>query len=339
MESNILLKLKLKKMKQKLKKGIKYFFILAFVAILGLLSYVSFALPDVGDAENLTVEITPNRVERGKYLANSVNICMDCHSTRDWNKFSGPPIEGTAGQGGEEFNQKFGFPGRFYAKNITPFALKDWTDGEILKAISEGVSKDGTALFPIMPHPNYGKMDREDLYSIIAYIRTLKPIENIVPKSDPDFPMNFIINTIPQKAKFSKRPEPNNRLAYGAYLLNAASCNDCHTKKEKGTPIAGMELAGNFEFPLPKGGIVRSANITPDIETGIGTWTEEMFLQKFKIFQDSTYHIPEVLDNDFNTIMPWTMYSTMKDDDIKAIYAYLRTVKPIRNKVEKFSKN
>lgn len=326
-------------MKQKLKKGIKYFFLLAIVAILGLLSYVSFALPDVGDAENISIEITSNRIERGKYLANSVIACMDCHSTRDWSKFAGPPIEGTTGKGGEEFSQRFGFPGKFYSKNITPFGLKDWTDGEILKAISEGVSKDGTALFPIMPHPNYGKMDRADLYSIIAYLRTLKPIENIVPKSESDFPMNFIINTIPQKATYSKIPDSGNRVAYGAYLFNAASCGDCHTKKEMGTPVAGMELAGGFEFPLPKGGTVRSANITQDIETGIGKWTEEMFLQKFKTYQDSTYRLPEVKDHEFNTTMPWTMYATMKDEDLKAIYSYLLTAKPIRNEVEKFSKD
>jgi hypothetical protein len=66
-----------------------------------------------------------------------------------------------------------------------------------------------------MPHPNYGKLDREDLYSIIAYIRTLKPIENEVSPSVPDFPMNFILNTIPQKATYSQRPDTSNVLAYG----------------------------------------------------------------------------------------------------------------------------
>ena len=326
-------------MKQKLKSGIKYLTITVVLIVVGLLSYVSFALPDVGDTESITIELTPSRVERGKYLANSVSACMDCHSTRDWSQFAGPPIAGTTGKGGEEFNQKFGFPGQFYAKNITPFALKDWTDGEILRAISAGVSKDGTALFPLMPHPNYGKMDKEDLYSIIAYLRTLKPIEHIIPRSKPDFPMNFIINTIPQKPQFSKIPDQGNPAAYGAYLFNAAACADCHTKAEKGAPIVGMELAGGFEFPLPKGGIVRSANITQDNETGIGTWTEELFMQKFKIYQDSSYRSPEIKDGEFNTVMPWTMYSTMKEEDLKAIYAYLRTVKPISNRVERFNKN
>lgn len=323
-------------MKQKIKTSIKYLILVLIIGIVGLLSYVSFALPDAGEPEIIKVELSPERIERGRYLANSVNICMDCHSLRDWNKFAGPIIKGTFGRGGEEFNQKMGFPGKFYAKNITPFALKSWTDGEILRAISSGVNKDGKALFPLMPHPNYGKLDREDLYSIIAYIRTLEPIENIVPESEPDFPMNFIVNTIPKKAQFTKIPDPNNQVAYGAYILNAAACNNCHTKKDKGEPVPGMELAGGFEFPLPTG-IVRSANITPDKESGIGTWTEEAFLSRFKFYADSSYKPADIKKGDFNSIMPWMMYSTMKNEDLKAIYAYLRTTKPIKNTVVKFS--
>lgn len=324
-------------MKRKFWAGAKIVVLVIITGVIGLLAYVNFALPDVGDPETLKVEITPERLERGKYLAGSVSSCMDCHSERDWTKFAGPPREGTFGKGGEEFSQKLGFPGKYYAKNITPAGIGDWTDGEILRAISSGVNKDGHALFPIMPHPNYGKMDREDLYSVIAYLRTLQPIENQVPDSESDFPMNFIINTIPAKAEYSKKPDVNDQVAYGAYLFNAAACGDCHTRKEQGTPVAGMELAGGFEFPLPSGGTVRSANITPDKETGLGNWTEEMFLQRFKVYADSSYKSPVIKKGDFNTVMPWTMFATMKSDDIKAIYAYLKTVKPIKNDVTRFS--
>lgn len=324
-------------MKKHVKKGIKYFILLIVIGITGLLSYVSFALPDVGDPENIRIELTPERIERGKYLANSVALCMDCHSKRDWTKLAGPLVEGTFGQGGQEFNQEFGLPGKFYSKNITPFALKNWTDGEILRAISTGVNKDGKALFPLMPHPVYGKSDKEDLYSIIAYIRTLEPIENLVPQSKPDFPMNFIINTIPQKAQFSQIPDRSNLAAYGAYIFNLADCSGCHTKREEGNPVPGMELAGGDEFNMPGGGVVRSANITPDKETGIGDWNEEVFVNRFKIYADSTYQPADVKPGDFNTVMPWLMFGTMKQEDLKAIYAYLRTVKPVNNKVTKFS--
>ena len=155
-------------------------------------------------------------------------------------------VEGTHGKGGQEFSQKFGFPGIFYAKNITPFALKNWTDGEILRAIASGVNKDGEALFPVMPHANYGKMAREDLFSIIAYIRSLSPIENRVPSSEPDFPMSLIINTIPKKADYTKIPDKDDEIAYGAYMFNAATCAECHTRQKNGQPVEGMELARRF---------------------------------------------------------------------------------------------
>jgi mono/diheme cytochrome c family protein len=311
--------------------------VLFLVVIAGLL-FVRFALPNVGEPEYLKVDATPERIARGAYLANSVAVCVDCHSQRDWSKYSGPLVSGTVGKGGEVFDQSIGFPGRFYAKNITPYGIGKWTDGEILRAITSGVSKDGSALFPVMPHPNYGKMDKEDIISIIAYLRTIKPIENDVPESKVDFPMNFILNTIPKRANFFKIPDSKNTVAYGAYLFNAAACFECHTKKEKGTPVVGMELAGGFEFPLPTGGIVRSANITPDKKTGLGNWTEEQFVSRFKIFGDSTFVPLNVKKGDGNTAMPWTMYGKMKTEDLKAIYAYIRTVKPIENKVVKFSK-
>ncbi|SHG78042.1 Cytochrome c [Flavobacterium fluvii] len=320
-----------------MKKILKWGLLAIILCIAGLLLFVSFALPNVGEPEYLKIEKTKERLVRGEYLANNVSVCMDCHSTRDWSKFSGPLTPGTLGKGGEVFDQKFGFPGEFYARNITPSGIGDWSDGEILRAISSGVDKNGRALFPIMPHPNLGKMDREDLYSIIVYVRSLKPIANKTPDSKPDFPMNFIINTIPKKAEFSHKPSEKDVVNYGAYLFNAASCIECHTKQEKGAKIEGMELAGGFEFIMPSGGIARSANITPDHETGIGKWTEQMFVDKFKSYTDSTYVPNKVGKGNFNTVMPWTMYGKMKKEDLKAIYAYLKTVKPIKNTVVKFS--
>lgn len=321
-----------------MKKIIKGVLLFLFVGVVSLLVYVKFALPNVGEPEYLYVKPTLVRLERGKYLANHVCVCVDCHSTRNWNQFSGPLVEGTLGKGGEVFDQRFGFPGSFYSKNITPFGIGDWTDGEILRAITTGVSKNGNALFPIMPHPHFGKMDKEDLVSIIVYLRSLKPIENSVAESKADFPMNFIINTIPKKATFSKKPKESDVIAYGGYLFNAASCSECHSKQDKGKPIVGMELAGGFEFPMVTGGISRSANITQDITTGIGKWTEDDFVKRFKSYTDASY-VPNVVSKgNFNTVMPWTMYGNMKVQDLKAIYAYLKTIKPIHNSVEKFSK-
>jgi mono/diheme cytochrome c family protein len=322
---------------KKLFKILLFIFSGIFLLLIGALTYMKIALPDVGPAPEMKVDMSQERIERGKYLANYVSVCMDCHSGRNWNKFAGPMIEGTLGGGGEEFSQKFGFPGRFYAQNISPVGLGNWTDGEIFRAITSGVSKNGKALFPVMPHPAYGKMDEEDIKCIIAYLRTLKPVGKQAPESKADFPMNFIINTIPQKPNFHKIPDTTDQVAYGKYIYTASACTDCHTKQDKGSKIEGMEDAGGFEFPLPYGGTVRSANITPDKETGIGNWTEEQFVKRFKAYSDSAARNMIVQAGRFNTTMPWTMYAGMKEGDLKALYAYLKTIPPVKNKVVLFS--
>jgi mono/diheme cytochrome c family protein len=321
-------------MKNKFVKVLVYLLLLVVILVGGLLGYVKTMLPNVGPPPDLTVEITPEKVERGKYLANHVSVCMDCHSARDWSIFSGPLVPGTLGKGGEIFDEKLGFPGRFVAPNITPYGLKNWTDGELFRAITCGVNKDGRALFPIMPHPNFGKMDESDIHAIIAYIRSLAPIENNPEASVANFPMNFIINTIPKPASFNKLPEKSNQIAYGKYLVNAASCNDCHTKQEKGK-FVGEPFAGGFEFKFPDGTVVSSMNITPD-PTGIGSWDKATFISRFKMYTDSGYVPQKVKDGEFKTVMPWSMYAGMSTEDLEAIFAYLKTLKPVNNTVERF---
>jgi hypothetical protein len=323
-----------------MKKIFKIFGIILAIIIVGisaLLTYVKTALPNVGSAEDIKIEYTPQRVERGKYLANSVCVCMDCHSKRDWEKFSGPLVEGTLGQGGERFDQSVGLPGVFLSRNITPEGITRYTDGELFRVITTGVNKEGNAMFPLMPYSHYGKMDLEDIYSIIAYVRSIAPIKNEVAASQPDFPMNFIINTIPQKADLQTKPDTSDILAYGSYMVNASGCIECHTQVEKGMILPELAFAGGREFLFADGSVVRSSNITADEETGIGKWSKEAFIQRFKLFKDSSYVLPSVKAGEYNSYMPWTMYAGMSKQDLGAIYAFLRTVKPMNNKVVKFS--
>lgn len=320
---------------KKARKIIVIVLIVITVVVGSLLTFVKVVLPNVGTASDIKIESTPKRIERGKYLANNVTVCVDCHSTRDWDLLAGPIKPGTVGVGGEKFDQNIGLPGVYYSPNITPFALKSWTDGELLRAITEGVSKDGRALFPIMGYPHYGQMDKEDVYSIIAYIKTLPTQKGSYPAPSSDFPMNFIINTIPKKANFRAIPAENNQIAYGKYLVNAANCVECHTQMDKGSPLPGMEFAGGSTFNLPEA-TIKSANITPDKTTGIRAWTKEQFVAKFKSFTDTTNSPRKVGKGDFQTIMPWTQYGNMKETDLQAIYAYLKTVKPVKNQVIRF---
>jgi mono/diheme cytochrome c family protein len=307
------------------------------LAVAGILSYVRAAYPKVSPAEDVTIDYTPERIERGKYLANSVTICMDCHSKRDYSKFSAPPVDGTLGQGGERFDQTVGMPGEFHSKNITPAGIGRYTDGELYRVITAGVTKEGRAMFPLMPYPYYASMDKEDIYSIIAYLRSIPAIKNEVPESAADFPVNFIIRTIPKDATPQQRPSKSDKIAYGMYMITASGCRECHTKDKQGQIIPELAYSGGREFKFPDGSVVRSANITPDKETGIGAWTSELFVQKFKIYKDSTYTLPDVAAGEFQSVMPWTMYAGMETEDLEAIFAYLQTLTPMQNKVNKFS--
>ncbi|MCB1171030.1 MAG: c-type cytochrome, partial [Leptospiraceae bacterium] len=175
-------------------KGIGILAGLLLVGIVALLSYLYLALP-YDDYPAFESDNSAESVERGRYLANHVAVCVDCHSVRDWSHYSGPIVPGTEGRGGEVFDQKLGFPGRFIAKNITSAALKEWNDAELARAITSGVSRNGDPFFPVMPYPSYSRMTARDLSAIVAYLRTLAPVDHPVEASRPDFPMNLILRT------------------------------------------------------------------------------------------------------------------------------------------------
>lgn len=315
--------------------GYLLFFIIIILA--SVVVYIKTALPNVGDAPVLTVARTDEKIERGRYLANSICVCMDCHSTRDWTKYSGPLLDGTLGKGGERFDQNAGFPGIYYSRNITPAGITRYTDGELFRVITTGVNKEGRAMFPVMPYLHYGKMDTSDITSLIAYIRSLEPITNEVPESKSDFPLNIIINTIPQKGAPQNRPDTSDLPAYGKYLVNASACIECHTPVDQGKIIEKMAFSGGREFQAPDGSVIRSANITFDRQTGLGNWSADMFISKFKAYSDSSSRSIPVSPGEKNTVMPWTMYGRMTPSDLHAIYTYLKSLPAINKKVITFS--
>jgi len=146
--------------------GFILFIVIAFVG------WILLTKPNVGAAKDITIQPSKEKVDRGRYLANHVMLCMDCHSKRDFSLFSGPPTPGTEGSGGEVFDETMGFPGRFISANITPAGIGDWTDGELFRLITTGVKRDGSPIFPVMPYQNFGKLDPEDIESVIAYLRS-----------------------------------------------------------------------------------------------------------------------------------------------------------------------
>ena len=166
--------------------------------------------------------------------------------------------------------------------------------------------------------------DPEDIEAVIAYLRSLQPLEYKVPESQYDFPMNFIVNTIPQKPNFTKRPDTSDIIAYGKYIATAASCKDCHTPFDKGKFDEAFMLAGGRSFQMP-GGVVTTMNLTPDKETGIGNRTDAEIARVLR------YGVHANGDPVFD-FMP---FHDMSDEDLTAVISYLRTVKPVKNEVPK----
>ena len=303
-------------------------FIAVALILVGGGIYLKYFLPNI-KIKDLKVEVTKERVERGRYLANCVLVCVDCHSVRDWSRYSGPIIPGSIGMGGEVFDQTMGLPGKYIAPNITPYTMSKWSDGEIYRAITSGVGKRGNALFPIMPYMAYGTLDNEDIFSVIAYLRSLTPIQSDIPASKSDFPVNFIVNTLPKEGHPTKRPSPKDSLEYGKYLTIAASCLDCHTPFVKGSLVMEKAFSGGREFPTKDGRIAVSANITFDPNSGIGKWDKETFIGTFKYFDIPNNETAQVGPDKINSPMPWTMYSKMDTLDLVAIYTYLKSLRPI----------
>lgn len=291
-------------------------------------------------ADDTAADSIQQVIKHGEYLATNVAMCMHCHSQRDFTKYAGPVVSGTEGRGGMLFDEKFGLPGKIYSKNITPdneTGIGTWTDDELLRAITQGISKNGDTLFPLMPYPQFNRIAKEDLLSIIAYLRTLKPIKNKVPERQlmmpiaAAYPGQYLQASVDGNAK----PSGGDIVKYGEYLITMADCGTCHSPLTPQGPDMSRKYAGGYLFELASNK-VQSANLTSDSATGIGSWTEERFLNKFLPYRkEEAYNINP---GNENTVMPVIEIAGMKDNDLKAIYAYLRTVKPITNLVEKFPK-
>ena len=221
------------------------------------------------------------QVDRGRYLVNAVVHCTMCHSQLDFKKFSLPVISGTQGGGGIALHEvDTTFPGKLWFPNITPFALKDWTDSQIARAITKGIRKNGDTLTPIMPFHDFNKMDVEDVTAVVAYIRTLNPVDTSYPARQLFIPVSAF-GPLPENDNTKNtKHDPTDKIKYGEYLTSIAGCGGCHTP-EKEKPEAGKPFAGGNETRL-SAFIVRTANITPDTATGIGAWTEKMFIAKFR---------------------------------------------------------
>jgi mono/diheme cytochrome c family protein len=311
---------------------------IAIVVPAGGLAYLYLRKPATAPPSGIKVAMTPERIARGQYLFEVVADCDGCHSQRDFTRIAGPVVPAGRGRGVNMSELVAELPGMVVARNITPdteTGLGAWTDGEKIRAIREGIGRDGRALFPMMPYGGFRRMSDEDVESVVAYMNTLTPVRYPLPVTKLDFPLPLMIKSAPQPAGTVPPPDRSDRLKYGEYLVTVAGCGGCHTPAERGAPIAGKEFAGGEKFAAPAYGTVYSANITPDRETGIGKWDEEFFVKKFYDYREYAEHGPPAMTNPEQfTVMPWLTLCRLSREDLGAIYTYLMTLKPVRNAVE-----
>ncbi len=288
-------------------------------------------------ARTLEVSSEPAVVERGRYLSHHVAICMTCHSERDYSYFGAPPRQGTAGQGGLTIPELFGTPRGLVipAPNLTPAALGDWTDGEIFRAIAGGLSRDGRRLFPAHPYSNYRTMPKEDIEAIIAYLRTLPPGPNELPERYLKYrSLEAMLDLWPAPPPvYGGHLEPGTR-RYEKNLMKLTGCLWCHSPQGRlAFPIPGREFTGGVPFmtPPPGGGLSWSTNLTP-ADTGLGPWTKEDFISRFKRATPEVTLSRQIEPGGFSSLMPWGAYSGMTEEDLGILYDALRRRRPVETK-------
>jgi cytochrome c553 len=310
------------------------------VLVVGALGWLALRSPASRPASTETVVRTPERLARGKYLVEHLSECMSCHSDHDYDKFGAPVKAGSAGAGGFPFDQKLGVPGVVCAQNLTPdeeTGKGRWSDGDLMRAIREGVSRDGHALFPMMQYRYFRSMSDEDVRSVVAYLRTLPPVRNAIPPTKLDFPVNLLVKFMPEPVDhpIETPDDAKDHLAYGRYLTTIGICRECHSPHDKnGQILPGREFSGGWDMKVGPIRVV-TANITPHRDTFVGQATREQFIARFKSFE-SVAAAPPPAPRGRNTLMPWLAYSGLTEKDLGAIYDYLKTLPPVENHVESF---
>ena len=300
---------------------------LAALAITFTIGWRPFLGPKARPLTARTFERTPQRLDRGRYIATALSGCSYCHSPHDWSAPGTPYVPGKEGSG--EVLPFTNLPGRIVAPNLTPDSETGagrWTDDQLARAIREGIAHDGRALFPLMPYTHYRRMSDEDVASVIVYFRSLPPIQNPLPPTEIIFPVKYLIRSVPEPliSPVADLSASSTTVERGASLVNLAGCGDCHTPQERGQELPGMAFAGGFPFPGPWGNVT-SANITPDA-SGISYYDEALFLEVMRT--------GSVKARQLSPIMPVKVYKNLTDDDLKAMFAYLRTLKPVRHRVD-----
>jgi mono/diheme cytochrome c family protein len=286
------------------------FFLLAFVA----------AVSQQPTSGPMTFARTATRLDRGRYLANGPAHCFNCHAELQGDgRIGNLPIPGREGSGNVVPNGPR-FP------NITSdeeTGIGRWTDADVLRAIREGIRPDGRVLSTRMPWNVLSALTAEDAASVVVYIRSLKPIRKEIPplQETPD-----VVESRAATLAFEPAVKPTfdadlrTTLGRGAYLVKVSHCMNCHTPiDEHSRRIPGLTFGGGIG---PNG---LTGNITQD-PSGIPYYDEKVFIETIR--SGKVANVRELQSG-----MLWRFYAQMTDDDLKAIFAYIKTVPAVKHRV------
>ncbi|TDJ47462.1 MAG: c-type cytochrome [Gammaproteobacteria bacterium] len=256
---------------------------------------------------------------RGTYLMEGILACGNCHTPKSADAV---PIADMRFAGAFVIEE----PGvKAYASNITmddETGIGTWSDAEIIRGIRDGIRPDGTLIGPPMPSPFYRNISDNDMRAIVAYMRNVDPVSNIVPASEYGIPLPDAWGPPVGEVPDVSRDDP---LAYGTYVTVALGhCIECHTPMVEGMHDFTRTNEGGrvFENIFDLGFTVISANVSPHPELGIGTWTDEEIKRAITqgISRDGREHLPA---------MAYPYYATITDEDLDAIIVYLRSLPPM----------
>ena len=274
---------------------------------------------------------TEETIERGRHLFTVLAACDRCHSGLDFTRLNNPVIPNLRAAG-RQLDLR-GLPGSVTAPNLTPdreTGLGSWTDGEKIRAIRDGISKDGRALYPLMPYPYYRKMSDEDVQAIVAYLDSLAPVRSALPPTSVSFLTRVFMKSDPQPAGAIPAVDPGGGVIYGEYLVTIAACESCHTPS---TRFANRRLSGGVFFETPYGQVY-SSNITPHPLAGIGRWNFQRFQARMRHHREFEKEGPPRVSGDRFTVMPWEGYAQLTGEELEAMFNFLRSMPPVDNFVE-----
>ncbi len=295
------------------------------VVIAGLLTLIPTALLGLGlisfyrlnerydnPVAKVQVAGTPAQIARGEQLA---HMCVRCHTSNNQLPLSGVDFAG-----------KFGLPqlGTLYAPNLTPSGnIKDWTDGEVIRAIREGVHKDGRSLLIMAAFVN---LSDDDVQALVAYLRSQPTTGGPTPTNRLNLFGALFINLFNLRTARPPvgpviAPQPGTR-EYGKYSVDVIGCRGCHGDQLQGKVDTGQ--------PGPPPG--------PNLTQIVPQWTEEQFMTFFNtgLRPDGSPVPTETLPSGFTEPrMPWPMVrAATTDDELKAMYAYLHSLPPVEGRAK-----